>query len=463
MKRLVFCFDGTWHRLDSETPTNVVITAESVLPLAADGTAQLIFYDEGVGTDKNERLRGGLFGSGLVKNLADGYRFLIFNYSPGDQIYVFGFSRGAYTARSFAGLLNTCGVLLRRHAGKVGEAIALYKQRDTSEAYAEKMRLYRRDHSPECCASDEEELWRARSLGNPALKLPRLEIAYMGVWDTVGALGIPARYKLLSWMNRKHEFHDTALSDLVRSARHAVAIDERRKDFVPTLWDNIDALNAKRGKTSDCLDAPYRQVWFPGVHNAVGGGGERRGLSDQALDWVLDGARAAGLVFDAGVHSRIFELAPDYREHLQCAAKPGLATRAMNALAAADRMPGPGALHEISISARRRWLEDPQNLEDQTLYRPPTLSRLADDLDALDRAKYGLSPSDSGHFGRSDHTLYQVKRGDTLTAIAKRHYGDPRSSALIVAANRNKIDDPDRIYPGQLLRLPALAANQRVA
>src|SRR3990172_3960885 len=121
MKRLVFCFDGTWNRLDSSCPTNVVVTAETVLPLAPDGTAQLIFYDEGVGTDKRESLRGGMFGSGLVKNLADGYRFLIFNYTPGDEIYVFGFSRGAYTARSFAGLLNTCGVLVRKEAARVGE------------------------------------------------------------------------------------------------------------------------------------------------------------------------------------------------------------------------------------------------------------------------------------------------------------------------------------------------------
>src|ERR1043166_9849175 len=96
MKRLVFCFDGTWNRLDAAFPTNVVITAESVLPLAAANTAQLIYYDEGVGTGRWDRIRGGLFGAGLMQNLANAYRFLIFNYTPGDEIYVFGFSRGAY-------------------------------------------------------------------------------------------------------------------------------------------------------------------------------------------------------------------------------------------------------------------------------------------------------------------------------------------------------------------------------
>lgn len=94
MKRLVFCFDGSWNQLDAPYPTNVVFTAESVLPIAADGTAQVIFYDEGVGTEKGEKLTGGMFGKGLEKNLNDAYRFLIFNHTPGDEIYVFGLSRG---------------------------------------------------------------------------------------------------------------------------------------------------------------------------------------------------------------------------------------------------------------------------------------------------------------------------------------------------------------------------------
>src|SRR2546421_4524568 len=119
MKRLVFCFDGTWNRIDAAHSTNVVMTAESVLPLASDNVSQLIYYHEGVGTGRWDRIRGGIFGSGLVQNLADAYRFLIFNHTPGDEIYVFGFSRGAYTARSFVGLIGCCGILLRKDAGKV--------------------------------------------------------------------------------------------------------------------------------------------------------------------------------------------------------------------------------------------------------------------------------------------------------------------------------------------------------
>jgi uncharacterized protein (DUF2235 family) len=153
MKRLVFCFDGTWNKLDAQYPTNVVLTSESVLPLTKENVAQVVFYDEGVGTSKFESLSGGMFGAGLLKNMADGYRFLIFNYSPGDEIYVFGFSRGAYTARSFAGLLHTSGILLRGYASKVNEAIELYRRRDTTPDFNEQVLCFRRDNSPDICVT----------------------------------------------------------------------------------------------------------------------------------------------------------------------------------------------------------------------------------------------------------------------------------------------------------------------
>jgi uncharacterized protein (DUF2235 family) len=302
VKRLVFCFDGTWNRLDSPHSTNVLITAESVLPLAGDGTAQLIFYDEGVGTEKSERLRGGIFGRGLVKNLADAYRFLVFNYSPGDEIYVFGFSRGAYTARSFVGLVNACGVILRSKASIIDFAIELYKKRpddknpDEVKYYEEELWTFRNTNSPYVVRSDEEAARRAKITGRT--DYPRLQINYLGVWDTVGALGIPARYAWFSWINRKHRFHNVRLSSFVQSARHAVATDERRLDFAPSIWENLDEMNALAGSSSEADNTPYQEKWFSGVHSAIGGGGDRRGLSDLALEWVLTGARLAGLVFD---------------------------------------------------------------------------------------------------------------------------------------------------------------------
>ena len=456
MKRLVICFDGTWNRLDAPHSTNVVITAESVLPIASDGTAQVIFYDEGVGTGEGETLRGGLFGAGMVANLGDAYRFLIFNHTPGDQIYLFGFSRGAYTARSFGGMLAVCGLLQRSDAARVTEAIDRYQNQGSDPArYKADMMAFRARYSPHLCVSDDEDAWRCANLGHQPGQSSRLQVDYLGVWDTVGSLGIPARYKLLGFLNRMHAFHDTSLSPFTRSARHAVAIDERRKDFQPTLWDNLAALNARADARADADDAPYQQRWFPGVHGAVGGGGERRGLSDQALDWILDGARRVGLELDGAANSRIFELAPDYRDHLQNSLPPetrGIGSRIMGLLPEADRPTGPQQLHEVSVSARRRWVDSPANLKDGTLYRPATLANVASILDGLDPQALGLGMRDSVDI----QALHSVAKGETLGAIALRHYGDASKNRHIFAANMDTLEHPDRIYVGQSLRIPRL-------
>jgi hypothetical protein len=159
MKRLIFCFDGTWNRLDARYSTNVVITAESIIPITSEAkpVSQFIYYDEGVGTERLEKILGGVFGVGILKNLGNAYRFLIFNYTAGDEIYVFGFSRGAYTARSFVGLLRNCGILSRSRAARVTEAIERYKKRDATTASSEDMNFFRRDNSPDVCVSEEED------------------------------------------------------------------------------------------------------------------------------------------------------------------------------------------------------------------------------------------------------------------------------------------------------------------
>ncbi|TAJ82085.1 DUF2235 domain-containing protein [Reyranella sp.] len=457
MKRLVICFDGTWNRLDAPYPTNVVITAESVLPQASDGTAQAIFYDEGIGTGKWEKYTGGIFGAGMVENLGDAYRFLIFNHTPGDQIYVFGFSRGAYTARSFAGMLSTCGLLQRSDASKVTEAIERYQNRKgDSTAFAAEMMAFRSNYSPALCVSDEDEAWRCANVkGYTAGQSGRLKIDYLGVWDSVGALGIPARYKLLAFLNRQHQFHDTRLSPFIKSARHAVAIDEHRRDFLPTLWDNVAELNVGVGADEKADDAPYQQRWFPGVHGAVGGGGERRGLSDQALDWVLDGARKCGLEFDGVPQSRIFELSPDYKDHLQNAlpvARPGIISRIMDLLPKVDRVPGPKLLHEVSISARRRWLDKPENLKDKTAYKPKTLANVSAILSGLDAQTLGVGVEPPTEI----LAIHRVVPGDGLNAIAMQYYNDHTKAPDIFKANLDKLEHPDRIYVGQSLRIPRL-------
>jgi len=457
VKRLVFCFDGTWNRLDATTPTNVVITAESVVPTAKDGTAQLIWYDQGVGTGKADRWTGGLLGAGVEPIMADAYRALIFNYTPGDDIYVFGFSRGAYTARSFVGLLRNCGIVRRVDARRAAEAVRLYRSRSRDMSPdALRMNQFRAEVSPDICVSQTEDQWRAETLDRYELGLrPILNICYLGVWDTVGALGVPSNFPWSRWVNRKYEFHDTVLTPRVRSARHAVAIDERRQSFAPSLWDNLDTMNELRGTTSAAADAPYQQKWFPGTHGSVGGGGDRRGLSDQALDWVWDGARAAGLELDTSLDSRVWQLAPSAREALvnMRERQKGALAKLMRWLPEADRRPGPQTLHELSVSAKRRWHEAKRDLPERRRYRPPTLGDVAGALDRLDPKELGITLANDG-VASVGFTLHEVQRGETLASIAVHYYGDAARYRAIYDANRNKLSDPSRVYCGQMLRIP---------
>lgn len=455
-KRLVFCFDGTWNRLDAVTPTNVVITAESILPLARDGTAQAIFYDEGVGTGRFDRLRGGLFGIGVVEKLASAYRFLVFNYTPGDEIFVFGFSRGAFTARSFVGMLRNCGVVSRSKAGRITDAVELYRSRDPKLGPdSEASFRFRAEVSGSVVLNEKEDEWRVENVpGHRRGSRPVLKVAYLGVWDTVGALGVPTRYRLLSFFNRKFQFHDTNLSSMVEAGRHAVAVDERRMDFTPTLWSNIADLNRVAGRDPDDLFAPYQERWFPGVHCGVGGGGDFRGLSDQSLIWIWEGAQRAGLALDTSPGSRIYELAPDFRDRLSPfdlarLGRIALAKQRVVSLAwrSADRA-GPSKWCEVSPSAHRRWQAAPETLVGgDGPYRPAPLLPFSERLDQP-VSDFRLPPPGS-------YRIVCVKPRDTLGKIAARELGDRKRWREIYEINSDSLIDADHIFPGQPLRVPA--------
>lgn len=284
MKKLVICCDGSWNRADQTTdegapcPTNVVRFAYLTAKRDAQGVPQILFYDQGVGTgNRVDRWTGGAFGHGLEDNIHDAYRFLVANWEPGDPIYVVGFSRGAFTARSIIGMIRKCGILKR-------ESVKLYRQ--ALEHY------HRRDEGSE---DDHPDLpvykdFRAEhSLGGEGT----IPIRFVGVWDTVGALGIPLR-GLRGLTRRKYRFHDTELSSSVEHAYHALAVDERRAPFEPTLWTSEPAA----GQTVE-------QVWFAGVHSDIGGGYGERQISDISLDWMIDKAEGAGLAVDEKVRQAI--------------------------------------------------------------------------------------------------------------------------------------------------------------
>lgn len=270
-KRLIVCCDGTWNTPDQQAPTNVTKLALAVAEAGADGMEQRVYYHRGVGTSRWQRLRGGAFGMGLSRNVRDCYRFLIQNYAPGDQLFLLGFSRGAFTARSLAGLVRNSGLLRPEHIDRVGQAYALYRDRGTAtHPRGIEATLFRRTYSYES------------------------GIRFIGVWDTVGALGIPITFMgLLNPINRRYRFHDTALSTTVQRAHQALAIDERRGPFAPTMWV----------QQPDAVGQILEQVWFAGVHTDVGGGQRDPGLADIALLWMVDRAADAGVAFDPGYFS----------------------------------------------------------------------------------------------------------------------------------------------------------------
>jgi uncharacterized protein (DUF2235 family) len=274
-KRLVVFCDGTWNSADRRAVTNVCKLRDAV-DVAEDATIrQLVKYEAGVGTRRWERMRGGAFGVGLSRNVCECYEFLVDNYEPEDELWFFGFSRGAFTARSLAGLVRNSGILLREHRGMVKDAYQLYRSRKPLDA------------PWEAAATD----FRAR------YSHPDADITFIGVWDTVGALGIPTYRFRLPGLSKRWTFHDTTLSRFVHNAYHAISIDERRRPFVPTLWVKqvID------GQVQEPPDyQTVSQVWFAGVHSDVGGGLRDPELSEIPLLWMAERAHDCGLVLKAG-------------------------------------------------------------------------------------------------------------------------------------------------------------------
>lgn len=258
-KRIVFCADGTWQ---SPLNNTNVFRIYKALAVKAD---QITFYDDGVGADATgiERILDGAFGQGLLQKIQDGYTKIAHVYEPGDQIFLFGFSRGAYTARSLAGMIAACGL-------PTGSF--------TSDCVAQTFSAYRNPAQ------------RSAILGAlGAYNLQPALIQVIGVWDTVGSLGIPAIFGKVD--ESKYSFLNTSLHPCVKNAFHCLALDEKRAQFPATLWDEP----AAPGQTLE-------QVWFSGCHGDVGGGTPQGGpvdsgtrLCDITMGWMLGKAQQCGL------------------------------------------------------------------------------------------------------------------------------------------------------------------------
>jgi uncharacterized protein (DUF2235 family) len=270
MKRIVLCADGTWNTPHGDSAVDNDTNVRKLYCALTNDDAQLKYYDSGVGTDGTplDHLSGGAMGEGLFQKVQDCYAFLTNVYDPGDSIYLFGFSRGAYTARSIGGMIAGFGVpSINLDNTTVAKIFAAYREPDPVKKAALKAGL------------------------TVSYGLQPVKIQMIGVWDTVGSLGIPGIFfNLLN--QKKYGFLDTTLHPSMTQAYHAISIDERRAQFQPTLWTNPDG-------SFRIDDGQVEQVYFPGVHCDVGGSYPDGGLATIPLSWMMHKAKENGLVFTA--------------------------------------------------------------------------------------------------------------------------------------------------------------------
>ncbi|MEU6348983.1 DUF2235 domain-containing protein [Streptomyces sp. NPDC047072] len=339
-RRLIVCCDGTWNLGDDRLSNTNVAKIAGLLRQQGTELEQRVYYQRGVGTRRGERLRGGAFVA-LSHDTRAAYRFLVDTYEPGDHLYLFGFSRGASAVRSLVGLLRSSGLLHRKQAHRAAEAWALYRSRG---------------ESPFRLAST---LFRRAFAYEP-------EIDFIGVWDTVGALGVPtiAAPRSLSSaiavrINRQVAFHDNVLSGNVKGAFHALAIDERRAQYPPALWLK------QRGAAGNGQE--LKQVWFTGTHGDIGGGYAETGLSDITLLWMIDQATRYDLEFHTKAPG--FTVRPDVMGPVhESRTGVSLALRPLHRpIGERLREDGFETCEQVSETARQRLDNDPN-------YRPPGLA-----------------------------------------------------------------------------------------
>ena len=292
MKRIVILIDGTWGKEGTGLDTNVAkldcgkkgVTQAFIKARATNGTVQNVHYHDGVGADGDlvTKLLGGAVGIGLKKIIKEAYGFVVADYEAGDEIYIFGFSRGAYAARALAGLIGASGIQRREDSQEFEVAWSHYRVAPSVRRQSQ------------TASSSDQKTCRYKLSRHDKRSMTSRTVKCVAVRDTVGSYGIPAgfglaplaRYFTLAVLG----FHDTSFGEHVEVGLHAVAVDEHRRPFVPTFW-TIPKGQQPKGHVE--------QTWFAGAHENVGGGCSDSGLSDQALIWMIARVQAlTGLEFD---------------------------------------------------------------------------------------------------------------------------------------------------------------------
>lgn len=383
MKRLALFLDGTWN--DPDNNTNVWRLKLMVARPESAGVRQLVYYRKGVGTAWHNRLTGGALGRGLSQTVCDAYQWLMEHYDLGDEIYLFGYSRGAFTARSVAGLIAKCGLLMPEAPIAIPQLFSYYRQRQVPLYQLEYL-----DRHPQSRARAfeplEESLLRYSK---------RVQIKFIGVFDTVGALGIPLG-QLRGLSSSSFAFHHTRLSKIFEHAYQALAIDEHRIAYRAGLWRRFVA-DADGRSDEDLLPEAsestqhVEQRWFLGTHGNVGGGYPLDPLTQIPLHWMQQQAAAVGLQFRREVRLRgdehRAEFADAYGNFLGGAYRLAkLGRRHYRTIRAA---PETRTSHDgqrgtiqtvnetIDETVMQRWKEDPS-------YRPKNLQAYFDRADSPD-------------------------------------------------------------------------------
>ncbi|WP_316176324.1 DUF2235 domain-containing protein [Bradyrhizobium sp. SZCCHNRI1073] len=290
-KRIAIFLDGTWNTVNDNT--NVWRLRALCAPKGADGVDQAIYYNSGVGTRFGEKIRGGILGYGLNNNIIDAYQWLIERYNDGDELFIFGFSRGAYTARSLSGFISKCGLLEAGAPLSVNQLYARYRRANVPRT----IRKLKEDQESGLKNFDLEEQWM--------LEYSRpVDIEFIGVWDTVGALGVPLA-GVPGFGKADARFLNTGIRLTNKFAFHALAIDEHREAFAPTLWTFDSPQQADAEAVTPVMVprhlAQVEQRWFVGAHANVGGGCTSDMLAQTPLKWIMDKAKLHGLAFKKDV------------------------------------------------------------------------------------------------------------------------------------------------------------------
>ena len=281
-KRLAIFLDGTWNSVDSNT--NVWRMRALTADKSKDGKRQLVYYEVGV-----NGFMGGVFGQGLDDNIRLAYEWLIENYKDDDEIFIFGFSRGAFTARSLAGLVAIDGILKAGAPIGVTELFERYKKGNEESIWT----LKDKETSGDTSNLTVEEKWLLK-YSQPA------KVKVVGVWDTVGSVGLVAGD--ISGISRSQfDYLQTGLRIHILNGYHALAIDEHRNDFAPTLWDIHYPKDKNARQPPSRTLSNVEQRWFVGAHANVGGGYETDLLAQAPLRWMMKKAESQGLSFRSEV------------------------------------------------------------------------------------------------------------------------------------------------------------------